>query len=107
MPTEEEWAAEASNGQTRDYPWGNQEVSCDYAIWGEGNRKDGCGKEMTWPVCSKPKGNSVSGLCDMSGNVWEWTSSLYESGEAARVLRGGSWGFNNSHHPARFWPGLV
>ena len=92
LPTEEEWFAEASNNKSREYPWGNQTVTCDYAIWGDGSNTDGCGKNSTWPVCSKPAGNSVSGLCDMSGNVWEWTSS---SEGSARVLRGGSWNLNN------------
>jgi len=88
LPTEDEWYAEASNGGERAYPWGDQEVSCDYAIWGDGSRTDGCGKDSTWPVCSKTRGNSVSGLCDMSGNVWEWISTPEGS---ARVVRGGSW----------------
>jgi formylglycine-generating enzyme required for sulfatase activity len=26
----------------------------------------------TWPVCSKPQGNTKQGLCYMAGNVWEW-----------------------------------
>ena len=88
LPTEEEWSAEASDGGKREYPWGDREVTCDLAIWGDGSKTDGCGKDSTWPVCSKTAGNSVSGLCDMSGNVWEWTSSLEGS---ARVVRGGSW----------------
>jgi formylglycine-generating enzyme required for sulfatase activity len=88
LPTEEEWYAEASNGGKRAYPWGDREVSCNLAIWGDGNNPDGCGQNHTWAVCSKTAGNSVSGLCDLSGNVWEWTSS--EDG-AGRVVRGGSW----------------
>lgn len=90
LPTEDEWYAEASNNGKRDYPWGDEKATCDYAVMDNGT--DGCGKDRTWPVCSKPRGNSVSGLCDMSGNVWEWTSSLYESGLSNRVLRGGGWG---------------
>jgi len=86
LPTEEEWEAEASAGGKRHYPWGEEEVNCERAIWRQ--EVPGCRKDGTWPVCSKPAGNSVSGLCDMSGNVWEWTSS---SEGSARVLRGGSW----------------
>lgn len=93
LPTEEEWYAEASNKGMLQYPWGDQHVACDYAVaWllddkgREGNR--GCGRGSTWPVCSKERGNSVSGLCDMIGNVWEWTST---SAGPNRVLRGGAW----------------
>lgn len=103
LPTEEEWFSEASNGKTRRYPWGDQEASCDFAVM-RGNGADGCGMDSTWPVCSKYAGNSVSSLCDMSGNVWEWTSSQEgkkgwkwtsfgkrKEGGDERVLRGGGW----------------
>ncbi len=89
LPTEDEWYAEASNRGNWAYPWGDDDASCKYAVMDDGG--DGCGKDRTWPVCWKPRGNSVSGLCDMSGNVWEWTSSLYRPGSSGRVLRGGSW----------------
>lgn len=89
LPTEQEWEAEASNKGTRRYPWGDQDVTCDYAVMKKG--VNGCGSNSTWPVCSKTPGNSVSGLCDMSGNLWEWTSS---SEGNSRVVRGGSWGYD-------------
>ncbi len=88
LPTEQEWEAEASNGGQRKYPWGNETATCDYAIMSQGGY--GCARDSTWPVCSKPRGNTMSGLCDMAGNVWEWTSSFSLKG-AARVVGGGSW----------------
>ena len=87
LPTENEWQLEASNKGTREFSWGNEPATCENAIWSQGGAS-GCGKDSTWPVCSRPKGKSISGLCDMTGNVLEWTSSARDS---ARVLRGGSW----------------
>lgn len=92
LPTEAEWYSEASNDGQRHFPWGDSSVTCNYAIWGDGDATDGCGRDSTWPVSSKPQGNSVSGIHDMSGNVAEWTSSDYNSQNNAKVLRGGSWG---------------
>ncbi len=87
LPTENEWYKEASNGGGRKYPWGAEEASCAYSVMLD-KGKLGCGKNSTWPVCSKRAGDSVSGLCDMSGNVWEWTSTKDGSDY---VLLGGSW----------------
>jgi formylglycine-generating enzyme required for sulfatase activity len=68
-------------------------------------RRGGQGMPPTTPVGSfSPLGDSRCGAADMSGNVWEWCSSAFESypyhpddgredlqKESLRVLRGGSW----------------
>ncbi len=89
VPTEDEWYKEASNNGVRTHPWGDEEASCKYAVMEENG--DGCGKKSTWPVCSKPAGNSVSGLCDMSGNVGEWIGTKVSRGRTMGQLAGGSW----------------
>jgi formylglycine-generating enzyme required for sulfatase activity len=102
LPTEAEWEyAARSAGKNWKYPWGNEDAACGKAVMNKG-----CGRNATWPVCSKTAGNTRQGLCDMAGNVWEWTQDGYhDSYDGApanggawespagsyRVLRGGSW----------------
>jgi formylglycine-generating enzyme required for sulfatase activity len=80
LMTKSEWHDEASESGRRTYPWGSDEPTCEFAVMNDwmthgGNFRQGCGERGTWPVCSKPKGRSVHGLCDLSGNVWEWTDT--------------------------------
>lgn len=100
LPTEAEWEyAARSGGMEQKYPWGNEDPTCDRTVM------KGCG-EGAAPVCSKPAGNSTHGLCDMAGNVSEWTqdsnhpsyhgaptdgSAREIPGTSFKIYRGGSW----------------
>lgn len=97
LPTEAEWERAARGlADNHMYPWGNDAATPERAHY--------LSTTGATDVCKKPK-NSF-GLCDMAGNVWEWTADWYEreyyaaapardpKGPATgiyRVMRGGSW----------------
>jgi formylglycine-generating enzyme required for sulfatase activity len=114
LPSEAEWEyAARSGGKKRVYPWGDESPTCERAVFDAGGY--GCGRKTSWPVCSKPRGNTDQGLCDMAGGVYEWVEDAYhESYEGAptdgsawespdpkhRVVRGGSWSRKADYLPA-------
>lgn len=73
LPTEAQWHRAAygnADGSESEYPWGNAAPgpklgNFDFSRW-----------EPT-PVNAFPAGQSAYGVCDMLGNGWEWTSSVF------------------------------
>lgn len=87
LPTEEEWERAARHTDGRTWAWGN--------AWADGIINSREAKiERTTAVGAFPRGAAECGAHDMSGNVWEWTSTPVGAG--ARALRGGSWLLNRN-----------
>jgi formylglycine-generating enzyme required for sulfatase activity len=93
--TEEEWekAAGCDPVQKKLWRYGFQKDTID-ATWCNYNNAYG----GPLPVGSfngtggKNDAPSWYGCYDMTGNVWEWTTSFWEPGSRYRILRGGDWG---------------
>jgi iron(II)-dependent oxidoreductase len=67
LPTEIEWSRAAAGDDGRKYAWGDE--------W---NAKLCKNKRNTlMPVGSYPDGASPFGVMDMTGSVWEWTSTQF------------------------------
>jgi formylglycine-generating enzyme required for sulfatase activity/tRNA A-37 threonylcarbamoyl transferase component Bud32 len=90
LPTEDEWEYAAGGTSKRLYAWGNTSPS-GRVCWARPT--DG-----TCDVNSFEAGSTPEGLHDITGNVWEWTSSDYCMYDPAitcardqKVARGGGW----------------
>lgn len=77
LPTAIEWEYAARSGDDRTlWPWGNEERTCDR---GRAYQGLGCEQPGTVPVCTYPKGVTKQGLCDIVGNVMEYTEDVPET----------------------------
>jgi len=94
LPTEWEWQQAATGGDPRrEYPWGDWHDGRANTIESELGRMIAVGVY--------PPGASAQGALDLGGNAWQWCFNEFEkpgavttSGDARRVVGGGSWGYD-------------
>jgi hypothetical protein len=98
LMTEQQYERAARGTIGSEYPWGPDYMADHANIDETGWDEDGTYLTQTTAVGIYPKGASIEGVLDLSGNVWEWCLNEYSSpentqyeGTKIRVLRGGSW----------------
>ena len=114
LPSEAEWELAARGPEGRAYPWGAAAPADTLLNWCGENAQpcDADGYQYTAPVGTYPAGNTPLGLADLSGNLFEFTSSFncpYSNpscGDTAVIIRGGSFDDSNPNtfRAAYRWP---
>jgi formylglycine-generating enzyme required for sulfatase activity len=106
LPTEVEWEAAAGGANGRNYAYGTEFDAARCNTFETHIQR-------TTPIGVFSEGGTPEGIFDLSGNVWEWTSTIWdmdikkpdfpypynaadgrenqEDGTFRRVVRGGSW----------------
>jgi len=113
LPTEAEWEYAASYNDDRQYPWGDF-IDINYANYDENQANE------TMEVGSfSPLGDNQLGVCDLAGNLHEWTHDWLNNypasaqidpinqdvyNEEFKVFRGGSW-FSPSSYCTNYYRG--
>ncbi|MDY6862664.1 MAG: SUMF1/EgtB/PvdO family nonheme iron enzyme, partial [Thermodesulfobacteriota bacterium] len=88
LPDEDEWEVSAKSSDCSIFTWGNE--------W----KKEYCNSEESWIGDTTPVdyyqdlSKSPFGICDLLGNIMEWTSTIYEHSDSPSdkgyVIKGGS-----------------
>lgn len=108
LPALDEWERAARGPGSATYPWGEAEPSDRLAAR---HRHDHQAGLPTSPVCSRPRGHSAEGACDLAGNVAEYVAGFWLGepftpaaepagplpARGARILRGGSVASGDAH----------
>jgi formylglycine-generating enzyme required for sulfatase activity len=106
LPTEQQWQRAAwalPDGEYSGYTyvWGNKwnGDTCHHSV------KPHKSNQSSLITAYESRGNiSPCGVVGMTGNVWEWCLTAYETGSQevdgtdARILRGGSWLTDHPHY---------
>jgi len=78
------------------------EAEWDYAAHGAGLGAPACARDAVpctrvdgvscaRPVCSHPESDTAQGLCDMTGDAWEWVQDRYHGSYAGAPADGSAW----------------